>query len=184
MQTTRWVAAVAALVLLVTGVALTQLGFLRDGEIPTIDAKTLARSLEIDGAAAEGAEKQPPLLVVDVRSEAEFAVSMIPGAVTKAQFEANAEIKARVTAAGGMYDGVERYADHRIVPYCTVGVRSGAYTRELRERGLDAVNFDGSIIGWVEEGLPLVTPDGAPTRRVHTWSKAFEVPEGYVQITN
>jgi rhodanese-related sulfurtransferase len=92
---------------------------------------------------------------------------MIPGAVTKAEYEANAE----------------RYADYRIVPYCTVGVRSGAYTRELRERGIDAVNFDGSILGWVEEGLPLVTPDGESTRRVHTWSKAFGVPEGYVQVT-
>jgi len=55
--------------------------------------------------------------------------------------------------------------------------------RELRADGVDAVNFKGSIIEWVEACLSLVTPSGKPGRRVHTWSEPVRVPKGYVQVT-
>jgi len=35
----------------------------------------------------------------------------------------------------------------------------------------------------VEHGEPLVTPEGEPTKRVHTYSKRFTVPEPYVPVT-
>jgi len=112
-------------------------------------------------------EKGETLQFVDVRSAEEMAVSMIPGAITRREYERNPEA----------------YENARIVPYCTVGARSGKYTRELRDRGVTAVNYRGSILDWVEHGEPLVNPEGEPTKRVHTYSKRFTVPEPYVPVT-
>jgi hypothetical protein len=89
-------------------------------------------------------------------------VSLIPGAITRSDYESNRA----------------RYAAQRIVPYCTVGYRSGKYTEKLRQQGVDAVNFEGSIMAWVEAGQPLVTPNGKDTRRVHTWSRQIKAPRG------
>ncbi|HBO11501.1 MAG TPA: rhodanese-like domain-containing protein [Halieaceae bacterium] len=127
------------------------------GSVPTITLEEIR----------EAEEKGEPLQFVDVRSEEEMAVSMLPGAITRREYERNP----------GTYE------DARIVPYCTVGARSGKYTRELRERGITAVNYRGSIIDWVEHGEPLVTPDGEPTKRVHTYSDRFSVPEPYIAVT-
>ena len=168
MNKTRWIVVIAAAVVLASGLALLQFGSYVGGPVPTVGVETVARTIEEPAAKAKPADELP-MLLVDVRSQKEIDVSMIPGAVTRDEFERQAQ----------------QYSEqYRIVPYCTVGARSKAYTRELRERGIDAVNFEGSIIGWVEEGLPLVTRDGKPTRRVHTWSRAFEVPDSYVQVTD
>lgn len=48
------------------------------------------------------------IVLVDVRSQAEQAVSVIPGAITAQQYEV----------------GTDRYAGKTVVPYCTVGGRS------------------------------------------------------------
>ena len=152
-------------VLLVAGAASAQLLDLFGTAVPTIDVSELPRAPGGDGAPI--GEDARPVLLVDVRSDEETAVSMIPGAITRATYERDAAL----------------YADYRIVPYCTVGARSKRYTRALREAGVDAVNFEGSIMGWIEDGRPLVTPAGEPTVRVHTWSAAFDVPPGYEQVT-
>lgn len=142
------------------------IGLFRE-DVPTIGLAELLVALEEGGTASGEVANSGPVLLVDVRSSEESSVSMIPGAITRAAYENDA----------ATYDG------YRIVSYCTVGVRSERYTRELRKDDVDAVNFEGSIIAWVEAGLPLVTPTGKQTRRVHTWSKRFRVPEGYVQVT-
>jgi len=115
----------------------------------------------------EAEEQGEKVVFVDVRSEEEMAVSMLPGAITRREYERNPKA----------------YENARIVPYCTVGARSGKYTRELRERGVSAVNYRGSILDWVEHGEPLVTPEGKPTKRVHTYSDRFSVPEPYIPVT-
>jgi len=147
--------------LLATLIALFAPGTLAQGifgsSVPTITLE------EIREAEASGERLQ----LVDVRSEEEMAVSIIPGAITRREYERNPEA----------------YEDARIVPYCTVGARSGKYTRELRKRGVTAVNYRGSILDWVEAGEPLVTPGGDPTKRVHTYSKRFTVPEPYVPVS-
>lgn len=141
---------------------------LLDPDVPVIAVQDVASAVR-ESAATEGdsGNEWKPLLLVDVRSERETAVSIIPGAVTRDAYERDAS----------------KYAGFRIVPYCTVGVRSGRYARKLLEQGVDAVNFEGSIIAWVEAGLPLVTIDGEATRRVHTWSRSIRVPAGYEQVT-
>jgi rhodanese-related sulfurtransferase len=134
--------------------------------VPTIDVGELAAAMDSGKPAVDGAKGKKAYLLVDVRDDNEIAVSMIPGAITKADYEENSE----------------RYAGYRIIPYCTVGYRSGKYTQTLIKQGSDAVNFEGSIMGWVEAGRPLVTPDGRDTRRVHTWSRKIAAPPGYEQV--
>lgn len=166
MPSPRKTLAVIVAVLLLAGAASAQFFDLFVGAVPTITVAELPRSP--DPAHASLAADGKPLLLVDLRSAQETAVSMIPGAITREAYERDAD----------------RYADYRIVPYCTVGARSRRYTQTLREAGIDAVNFEGSILGWVEDGRPVVTPAGDRTVRVHTWSAAFDVPPGYEQVTN
>lgn len=160
--------AALALCLSLAPAAHAQWEHLLDPDVPVIAVQDLAEAIReptaADGDAGNGGK---PLLLVDVRSARETAVSIIPGAVTREAYERDAS----------------KYANFRIVPYCTVGVRSGRYTRMLLEQGVDAVNFEGSIIAWVAAGLPLVTIEGERTRRVHTWSRAIRVPAGYEQVT-
>lgn len=112
-------------------------------------------------------EKQDsPYVLVDVRSEEESAVSLIPGAITKADFE-----KQR-----------ERYAGRTVIAYCTSGYRSERYARELMEQDVKVMNFKGSILGWCRSGLPLVTPEKEPTNRVHTYSSRNRVPAKYEAV--
>lgn len=106
-------------------------------------------------------------VLVDVRDAAEYSVSVIPGAITKEQFEANRE----------------SHRDQLIVAYCTVGGRSYLYARKLQQQGFKVANFKPSIIGWCEANHPLVTLDDAPTNRVHVYSRAFTVPEHYEAVT-
>ena len=106
-------------------------------------------------------------VLVDVRSVAEINVSIIPGAITKADFEKDRE----------------QYRGRTVIPYCTVGVRSGTYARQLAASGMKVRNYKGSILEWVGAELPLVTLDGQPTNRVHTYSNRYRVPSKYQQVT-
>ena len=155
--------------------AAAQLGglFSHGPKIETIETNSLARMLgeqhEAEAKAKEAGMKIPPasFVVVDVRSDAEVNVSVIPGAITKAQFEKN-----RV-----------QYVNRLVIPYCTIGVRSGAYAKRLAKEGVKVKNYKGSILNWVDAGLPLVTLDGKPTNRVHTYSNFYTVPANYEKVT-
>lgn len=174
----RTTVVIAAFCVLTGVAAWAQLSGLFAGAIPTIGVAELTASLEAPGARDTRKERlglpvQPasgdadkPLLPLDVRSDEEIAVSVIPGAITRSEYEADPG----------------RYAGYRLVPYCTVGYRSRQYTETLLDKGKDAVNFEGSIIAWVEAGQPLETLEGDSTNRVHTWSSRFKVPEQYEQV--
>jgi sodium/bile acid cotransporter 7 len=104
------------------------------------------------------------VVLVDVRGADERAISGIPGAIAREEFEQH---KAE-------------YARRPIVAYCTIGYRSSRYVETLRAEGLDASNLEGSILAWVQAGQPVVDPDGQPTRRVHTFGKKWSLlPDGY-----
>jgi rhodanese-related sulfurtransferase len=104
-------------------------------------------------------DKQEDWAIVDVRSPRERAVSIIAGAVSSEEFEAQLE---------------EHRAKH-VLAYCTAGCRSGAYAETLREEGLDAFNLWGGVLSWAQEGRPFVTIDGQPTRRVHVNGERWDV---------
>ncbi len=118
------------------------------------------RAWQADKAASDR------FVLVDVRAESEYSISMLPNAITLDEFEATA-------------------ASHRgktVVAYCTVGVRSGAYAAHLRQQGWDAYNYRGGILDWCHNELPLITPDGQPTSLVHTYSSWYSVPASYLAV--
>ncbi|GJP44059.1 hypothetical protein CLOM_g3468 [Closterium sp. NIES-68] len=73
----------------------------------------------------------------------ETVVSMIPGGTLKQRdFERQ----------------MEKFNDHRVVCYCTIGYRSGNYARMLRsQHQMDAYNLKGSILSWTHHHLPLTS---------------------------
>ncbi|MDA8563372.1 rhodanese-like domain-containing protein, partial [Mariniblastus sp.] len=126
---------------------------------PTISTQEI-RNLLADGT------RNSNFVIVDVRSEAEVSVSVIPSAISRAEFERTA-------------------ADHQgkeIITYCTIGVRSGRFAKKLIQQGWKARNYKGSIIDWCKNKLPLVTHDGEETQQVHTYSARYSVPDDYKAI--
>lgn len=119
-------------------------------ELPDITAEELLAHADRDG-----------LVVVDVRTPREQNVSMIPGAVTVAEFEADAD----------------QHRGATVVTYCTLGHRSGLYGRQLARTGWKVRNLKGSILSWTHAGGALEGPEGE-TRRVHVggpkWSYAAD----------
>ena len=121
--------------------------------VPTVTRAELADAL------AEGRA----VVLLDAREAAEFAVSHLPGAQ-------------RVTSAIGAAAVLEGTApDALVVAYCSVGYRSAALVKELRERGVDnAVNLEGSIFAWANAGLPVYRGD-LEVDEVHPFDDAWGV---------
>jgi sodium/bile acid cotransporter 7 len=108
---------------------------------------------------------EPPV-IVDVRGDDEREVSTIPGALSQKEFE-----ERRGELAG-----------REVVTYCTIGYRSGLYTRKLVDGGWKASNLRGSIVAWTHVGGDLVKDD-APTRRVHVYGRKWNlVADGYEAV--
>lgn len=137
-------------------------------ETGELEAMLADQQKRMEQAKASGADvPESGFVVVDVRSAKEVNVSVIPGAITQAQFEKDAA----------------KYQGKLVIPYCTVGGRSGAYAKQLVGKGVKVKNYQGSILKWIDAGLPLVTLDGEPTNRVHTYSDRYRVPAKYEQVT-
>ncbi|SRR6056297_132741 len=107
--------------------------------------------------------KDASMVLVDARSEAEVAVSMIPGAITQAEF----------------WSRRDELCGKTIVAYCTVGGRSLLLAQRCAKAGFEVRNYRGSILDWCATGRSLVTSDGSTTTRLHTYSRIFTVPSGY-----
>lgn len=97
------------------------------------------------------------VVLIDVRNPPEQAVSMIPDAITSAEFEADPSAHAGAT----------------LVTYCTIGHRSGLYAQKLQAAGFKVYNLKGAVLAWSHGGRDFVDGEG-PTKRVHvagpTWS--------------
>lgn len=169
-------ASFASLILIVAPVHFTPLHsslLFADGpkvpEISTDDVRDLLDKQKSAEAEAKQAGRQAPqadFALVDVRSEAEMNVSIIPGAITKDEFEANRD----------------KYTGRTVIPYCAVGGRSTSYADKLAEQGLQVKNYKGSILEWVKAEQPLVTPAGEPTDRVFAFGPNHKIPGKYKQV--
>lgn len=94
-------------------------------------------------AATLDAGRQPVVLL-DTRAAAEFAVSHLLGAHHAPSVDAALRIVR------------ESPPDALVVAYCSVGVRSSALAAELREHGIGGVhNLRGSLFAWANEGRPV-----------------------------
>lgn len=102
-------------------------------------------------------QERGEVVLVDVRTEAERAVSMLPGAVPAESFDPDA-------AAG-----------RTVVAYCTIGYRSGLWAAEQRANGVDVLNLEGSVLAWTHSGRSLVGPDGEPTHEVHVYGRRWDL---------
>ena len=106
------------------------------------------------------------VVIVDVREPAEREVSRLPNSITTKELESF----------------LEGHDDQQIVIYCTIGYRSGKFTRSLKNKGVKAYNLAGGIIAWVHHGGPI-EHDGNPMRRVHVYGKKWNLlPEGYEPV--
>lgn len=107
------------------------------------------------------------VVIVDVREKREQKVSMIPGAITQEEFKENKK----------------DYQNHLIVPYCTIGYRSGKYAEELQKEKFRVKNLAGSILAWTHAGQDLVNSEGK-TKRAHVYGQQWNlVAEGYEGVT-
>jgi rhodanese-related sulfurtransferase len=109
--------------------------------------------------------KSKPVLL-DVRTEAEYAVSQLSDAC---------RIDPDSSAAQ-----VNMNKDTPIVTYCSVGYRSSAFAQKLKSAGYTNVsNLEGSIFQWANEGRPIVSADG-PAKKVHPynarWGQLLNAP--------
>ena len=161
-----------ALLLAIAAPCPAQLSSLFGPKIKEISTDELHRLLEQhDQRLQKAPKKQTPdasFVLVDVRSDKETAVSIIPGAITKAQFEKQ----------------VQQHRHKTIIPYCTVGGRSSAYAKQLIKQGYKVKNYKGSILDWVKHQHPVVTLEGKSTKRVHTYSDRYRIPSVYEQVVN
>jgi sodium/bile acid cotransporter 7 len=119
---------------------------------------------EVSVEELKGWMAEEEIVLIDVREDDERAVSIIEGAITKKGYESD----------------LEAYSGKKIVAYCTIGYRSGLYVKKLKDKGIDAYNLQGSILAWVNAGMPLQDESGNSTNRVHVYGKKWNiVPNEY-----
>ena len=106
------------------------------------------------------ADPSEPLLL-DVREPKEFAVSHLHGAVNVSPSASASMLEQSILSR------VDK--GHRIVTYCSVGVRSAILAERLQEAGFTRVyNLNGSIFLWANEGRPVYRGDSVVSR-VHPY---------------
>ena len=123
-------------------------------QVDRIDGETLDRWVR---EAKEAPEKQGPL-ILDVRSDADFRVSHLPGA-NHVNIGATAEEMLLLSTPD------RRAADllRPIVIYCAVGFESAELASRLKRGGFSRVQMlEMGIFRWANERRPLVNADGAP----------------------
>ena len=100
------------------------------------------------------------IVLVDVRSPKERAVSIIPGAISIQEFETN----------------IEQFNQNNstVVAYCTIGYRSGKYAKKLRKKGINILNLEGSLLAWSHIQGELVNATGS-TKKVHVFGRQWQL---------
>lgn len=98
------------------------------------------------------------VVLVDVRTPEERAVSVIPGAISQEEFEGN----------------LHQYRDSLIVAYCTIGYRSGKYAQSLQQRGIEVFNLPGSLLAWSHFQGELTNATGI-TNQIHVFDRQWQL---------
>lgn len=97
-------------------------------------------------------------IFLDVREDDEYEVSMIPGAITLKEFSKNEDF----------------YKDKTVVVYCTIGYRSGLFTKELMDKGFRAYNLKGGVLLW-SHAMKDFLKDGVVTKKVHVYGRNWDL---------
>lgn len=98
--------------------------------------------------------------LLDTRSDAEFRVSRIPGALFLDYEKFEVENVANIPK------------DAEIVVYCSVGYRSERLGETLQKWGYSNVkNLYGGIFDWKNQGYDVINSINQPTDSVHTYNE-------------
>ncbi len=117
-----------------------------------IDTKDFARWLEDSG--------KPQPVILDARTEAEYAVSHLEKAQRIDPYNPNVAVLAESK-------------DAPIVVYCSVGYRSARVAQQLGQAGFSRVyNLEGSLFKWANEERPLCKND-YPALLVHPYDQLW-----------
>ena len=87
------------------------------------------------------------VVILDVRTAAEFAEGHIPGAILIDQGQSDFMEKAQAALP----------TEKTIALYCRSGRRSANAAGRLADAGYKCVNLKGGIVAWKEAGKPVVT---------------------------
>lgn len=102
-------------------------------------------------------------VLVDVRTDKEMKTSVIPGAISKSEFDAKRANLQKVP----------------IIAYCTIGYRSGLFAKELATTGVLVYNLRGGILAWAHAGQLFSSSTGT-TRTAHVYGEQWNLlPTGY-----
>jgi len=119
-------------------------------DVPSLATDQLARWL---------VNEQPSPILIDVRDEAEYAVSHLPGARHLPTLEAIRQADISPTST--------------LVLYCSVGYRSARLADKLQAAGYPHVfNLEGSIFEWHNQGRSLVAGQ-QPVDQVHPYNRLW-----------
>ncbi len=161
----RWPAAllVTTTILATAGVVIQAEGMAENSSQAAVEALCLrycrsvpdVRDITVDELLRQNLQD---VVLVDVRSPAERKVSSIPGSVSVTEFEQHPE----------------RFVNKVIIPFCTVGYRSGLYAQELMQKGRATRNLRGGILAWCHAAQPVYAA-GKPTRRVHVYGRKWNL---------
>ena len=102
-------------------------------------------NVDVDGFATLVADSS--VVVLDVRTAAEFAEGHIQGAVLIDQNQSDFVEKAKATLP----------TDKTIAIYCRSGRRSANAAGKLADVGYKCVNLKRGIIAWKEANMPVIT---------------------------
>ena len=107
--------------------------------------------------------KKHPIVLLDTRSNKEFAVSRIEGAIYAGFLGFN-------------YSNIEEdLKGKEVIVYCTIGARSETIGEKIlkKDSTLTVYNLYGGIIQWKNSGFTVVNENNQPTEEVHVYSKSW-----------
>lgn len=131
-------------------------------------------SFSVKTISPNDVKRQSDILILDARERSEYDVSHLPNAV----FIGYNNFEKKIV------DSIAR--NRPIVVYCSIGYRSEKIGEKLQKQGFSKVyNLYGSIFEWVNQGNPVVDKNNQPTKKVHTYNKAWSrwVEEGKAEKT-
>jgi rhodanese-related sulfurtransferase len=103
-----------------------------------------------------------PYVILDTRSQEEYAVSSLPDAIWVGYPDMDRKV----------LDALAK--DQAILVYCSVGYRSERIGEQLLELGFtDVHNLYGGIFEWINQGYNVVDSEGEWVDRVHGYAPSW-----------
>ncbi len=111
-------------------------------------------------------KKAENLIFVDVRSDREQQVSMIPGSVTLSDYNKHPD----------------RYKNSTVIAYSTIGRRSGIFVQKLSAQKKPAYNLKGGLLAWIHAGRAITSEIGRTNKIVVPSGEQGLLPAGYKAV--